>query len=49
MNPFEFLTPSPNSTPNQMNPFEFLRFHLPIVILALTSLRGISRWDAEVQ
>jgi len=32
----------------QMNPFEFLRFHMPIVLLALTSLRGISSWDAEV-
>ena len=32
----------------QMNPFEFLRFHMPIIILALTSLRGISSWDAEV-
>ena len=32
----------------QLNPFELLRFHLPVVFLVLTSLRGITSWDATV-
>lgn len=32
----------------QLNPFETLRFHLPEVILALTSLRGRNVWDSQV-
>ena len=32
----------------QLNPFETLRFHMPVVLLTLSSLRGRNRWDSEV-
>jgi hypothetical protein len=32
----------------QLDPFETLRFHLPEVLLVLSSLRGRNRWDAQV-
>jgi hypothetical protein len=32
----------------QVNPFETLRFHMPIVLVTLSSLRGRNRWDSEV-
>ena len=31
-----------------LNPFETLRFHMPIVLLTLATLRGRSKWDAQV-
>ncbi|CAM9869363.1 unnamed protein product, partial [Ectocarpus fasciculatus] len=32
----------------QMNPFEMLRFHMPVILVALSTLRGLSSWDADV-
>ena len=32
----------------QLNPFETLRFHMPIVLVTLSSLRGRNRWDSKV-
>ena len=32
----------------QLNPFETLRFHLPAVLVQLTALRGINKWDSAV-
>ena len=32
----------------QLNPFETLRFHMPVVLLTLSSLRGRNKWDAQV-
>ena len=32
----------------QLNPFETLRFHMPIVLQTLSSLRGRNQWDMEV-
>ena len=31
----------------QLDPFETLRFHIPEVLLALSSLRGRNRWDSQ--
>lgn len=32
----------------QLNPFEMLRFHMPVVLLTLSSLRGRNKWDSTV-
>ena len=32
----------------QLNPFEALRFHMPVLLLTLASLRGRNRWDGQV-
>jgi hypothetical protein len=32
----------------QLDPFETLRFHMPRVLLLLSSLRGRNAWDAQV-
>lgn len=32
----------------QLNPFEALRFHMPVVLTVLANLRGISFWDRDV-
>ena len=32
----------------QLDPFETLRFHIPEVLLALSSLRGRNKWDSKV-
>lgn len=32
----------------QLNPFEFLRFQTPSLLVALTTLRGLSQWDSTV-
>jgi len=32
----------------QLNPFETMRFHMPIVLVTLTVQRGLNRWDATV-
>ena len=32
----------------QLNPFETLRFHMPVVLLTLSSLRGRNKWDGQV-
>lgn len=32
----------------QLNPFEILRFHMPVVMVVLSTLRGLSAWDADV-
>jgi hypothetical protein len=32
----------------QLSPFELLRFHMPVILVGLTTLRGINHWDAEV-
>ena len=32
----------------QLHPAEFLRFHMPVICVALSTLRGISEWDSAV-
>jgi hypothetical protein len=32
----------------QLNPFEVLRFHMPIVLVTLSNLRGRNKWDSVV-
>jgi len=32
----------------QINPFEIMRFHMPIVFMTLTVQRGLNKWDATV-
>lgn len=32
----------------QLDPFEFMRFHMPIVLLTLSNLRGRSTWDSRI-
>lgn len=32
----------------QLNPFEFLRFHLPVILVVMTTLRGLCKWDSDV-
>jgi hypothetical protein len=32
----------------QMSPFEMLRFHLPVILVVLSQLRGLCHWDATV-
>ena len=32
----------------QLNPFETLRVHMPVVLLTLSSLRGRNKWDSDV-
>jgi len=32
----------------QINPFEIMRFHMPIVLMTLTVQRGLNKWDATV-
>ena len=32
----------------QIDPFEALRFHLPIVLTHLVNLRGLNKWDSQV-
>jgi hypothetical protein len=32
----------------QLDPFETLRFHMPLVLVTLSNLRGRNAWDAEV-
>jgi hypothetical protein len=32
----------------QLDPFETLRFHIPVVLVTLASLRGRNRWDSHV-
>ena len=31
-----------------LDPVETMRFHMPLVIMHLVNLRGLSRWDSEV-
>ena len=31
-----------------LTPFEFLRFHMPVVLLTLSNLRGRNKWDSRV-
>jgi hypothetical protein len=32
----------------QLDPFETMRFHMPVVCVVLASLRGRNRWDVQV-
>jgi hypothetical protein len=32
----------------QLHPFEILRFHMPVVLVTLSNLRGRNKWDSEV-
>jgi hypothetical protein len=32
----------------QLQPFEILRFHMPVVLLVLSNLRGRNKWDSAV-
>ena len=32
----------------QLNPFETLHFHMPIVLIVLSSLRGHNKWNRKV-
>jgi hypothetical protein len=32
----------------QLNPFEMLRFHMPVICVVLSTLRGLGGWDSEV-
>jgi len=32
----------------QLHPAEFMRFHMPVITVALSTLRGISEWDSAV-
>ena len=32
----------------QLDPFEALRFHVPVVLVVISSLRGRNKWDARV-
>jgi hypothetical protein len=45
---FQFSGNFAHQRMEQLNPFEALRFHMPIVLLTLSSLRGRNKWDAKV-
>ena len=45
---FQFSGNFAHQRMEQLDPFETLRFHMPVILVTLASLRGRNKWDARV-